>query len=215
MATSESKNGQFVYRDALFVEVGEGKRHPRASALELKELLLPGRNASPPKDQVGHWYEAQLTHYGLPRSKDKNTAKVRLTNALSSGALVVPTNVQQIEADLKKEYASAQRKAKLAASKAVNPDSSTTGKKRKADALEDAGGTKSTSTKISVKVGDVVIEIDQRNLLAAGSVKKQKHVNENPSTQRTLPSRKPQKNQSPPKQLRLKRKGLQARPVSA
>jgi hypothetical protein len=110
----------------------------------------------------------------LPRSKDKNTAKVRLTNALSSGALAIPANVQQIESDLRKEYASAQRKAKVAASKerAVKPDLTSTGKKRKTDALEGPSNTGSSSTRVSVKVGDVVIEIDQQNSLPASSVKK-------------------------------------------
>jgi len=32
---------------------------------------------------VGHWYEAQLRHYGLPPTKDKNAAKVRLLGALN------------------------------------------------------------------------------------------------------------------------------------
>jgi len=67
----------FIYRDTLFVNVSEGKRHPRASASELKGLLLPAKGEVP-KDQVAHWYEAQLLHYGLPRSKDMNTAKMRL-----------------------------------------------------------------------------------------------------------------------------------------
>lgn len=184
---AESRNGQFIYRDTFFVEVGEGKRHPRASTAELKELLLPGKHSTPPKDQVGHWYEAQLIHYGLTRSKDKNTAKVRLTNALSSGALVVPASIQQIESDLKKEYASVQRKAKLAASKekAVKPEAASTTKKRKADALE--GG----STKVSVKVGDVVIEIDQQSLLAAGAEKKRKSVAaDSPPPPKSTPKKK-------------------------
>ncbi|KAI7164400.1 hypothetical protein KC349_g718 [Hortaea werneckii] len=74
--------GEFVYRDTLFVDVGgDGKRHPRASPSELKDLL----NGKVAKDQVGHWYEAQLIHYGLQRSKQKDTAKVRLQQALSQG----------------------------------------------------------------------------------------------------------------------------------
>lgn len=43
--------GEFVYRDALFVDVGgEGKRHTRAYESELKDLL----NGNAPKDQVAH-----------------------------------------------------------------------------------------------------------------------------------------------------------------
>ena len=79
--------GEFLYRDALFVDVGgEGKRHPRASESELKNLL----DGKAPKDQVSHFYEAQLIHYGLQRSKEKNTAKVRLSQALAQGKLKVP-----------------------------------------------------------------------------------------------------------------------------
>lgn len=44
--------GEFVYRDALFVDVGgEGKRHTRAYESELKDLL----NGKASKDQVAHW----------------------------------------------------------------------------------------------------------------------------------------------------------------
>lgn len=51
--------GEFSYRDALFVDVGgEGKRYSRASEHELKDLL----NGKALKDQVAHFYEAQLIH---------------------------------------------------------------------------------------------------------------------------------------------------------
>lgn len=181
MSTSEVKNGHFVYRDALFVEVGESKRHPRASVAELQELLLPGRHNASSRDQVGHWYEAQLIHYGLPRSKEKNTAKVRLTNALSSKSLVVPADIRQVESDLKKEYASVLRKAKAAASKDKKSPLQT---KRKAEALEGSQGFRSSSTKISVKVGNVTIDIDQQDSLGnTVSTKKQKKTESNsPST---------------------------------
>lgn len=72
--------GDFVCQHVLFANVGEMKRHPRASVAELTSLLRPesAQKSTAPKDQVGHWYEAQLLHYGLPRSKEKNTAKMRL-----------------------------------------------------------------------------------------------------------------------------------------
>ena len=109
MSAPEISNGDFLYRDTLFVNFGPSKCHPRASVSELKALLLP-KKGSAPKDQVAHWYEAQLIHYGLPRSKDKNTAKVRLTSAISTG-LAVPADIARTEADMKKQYASAVRKA--------------------------------------------------------------------------------------------------------
>ncbi|KIV78808.1 hypothetical protein PV11_06418 [Exophiala sideris] len=159
MAASEVRKGDFVYRDTLFVEVAENKRHTRASAPELKELLLPKKGSAPAKDQVAHWYEAQLVHYGLPRTKDKNTAKVRLTTALVSDTLRVPSNVTQLEAEMKKEFASNVRKAKAAEKKTqeskVSDEGATKGKKRKADDTEHT-----STTKVSVKVGDVTFEIN-------------------------------------------------------
>ena len=110
--------GDFYYHDGLYVDVGNLNRHKRATAEEIRALLRPdlkkSKNASvlPPKDQVGHWYEAQLIHYGLPPSKDKARAKMRLLEALNSSRLVVPPNIAQMEAAMKKEYAAAERKAK-------------------------------------------------------------------------------------------------------
>ncbi|TKA30015.1 hypothetical protein B0A50_02734 [Salinomyces thailandicus] len=147
--------GEFVYRDTLFVDAGgEGRRHPRASPSELKDLL----NGKVPKDQVGHWYEAQLIHYGLPRSKQKDTAKVRLQQALSQGKLKVPAHLGEMEAQMKREYAGAVRKAKRASS--GNGDavaSSTGGKKRK---NEEVSAESAKKTKLSMNVGDISINIE-------------------------------------------------------
>ena len=121
-------------RDTLFVEIGDGKRHPRALPSELKELLLPKRDAAPVKDQVAHFYEAQLIHYGLTRSKDKNTAEVRLTAALRTDGLKVSSEVQKRETEMKKEYAAATRKLKAAEKKSTpSAVASPKGKKREAD----------------------------------------------------------------------------------
>ncbi|EXJ93314.1 hypothetical protein A1O1_01706 [Capronia coronata CBS 617.96] len=54
MSAPEVKRGEFLYRDTLFVDLGENKRHPRASASDLKELLLPKKGSAPVKDQVAH-----------------------------------------------------------------------------------------------------------------------------------------------------------------
>lgn len=174
MDVPEIQRGKFVYRDTLFVDLGPNKRHPRTSQSDLKDLLLPKSGGVTTKDQVAHWYEAQLIHYGLQRSKDKNTAKVRLTNAIASKALSVPPHIQQMEVDMKKEFASATRKAKTAASKKKEPTSAdhgaAKGKKRKAD--EDGPGSKTT---VSVKVGDVTLEIGHLIEAAGGTgAKKQK-----------------------------------------
>lgn len=151
----EATNGSFVYHDTLFVDVGQGKRIPRATVTDLNTLLLPKKNAVPIKDETANFYIAQLMHYGLPKTKDKNTAKVRLTTALSAGQLTVPSDVQKIEAGLKKDYASLQRKAKLAARKEQDSTSakSAAGQKRKAAAMEE--------TKVTITIGDMNIAIDR------------------------------------------------------
>lgn len=131
----------FHYNGSLFVDVGNLNRHGRATVDEITSILRPDvkkpKKASldPPKDQVGHWYEAQLIHYGLPPSKDKARAKMRLLEALNQSTLVVPPNIAKMEADMKKEYAAAERKAKAQYKASIAPtaksEPATAGKKRK------------------------------------------------------------------------------------
>lgn len=45
-----------------------------------------------------------MIHYGLPPSKNKAVAKMRLLDALNAGKLVVPKEIAKIEAELKKEW---------------------------------------------------------------------------------------------------------------
>ena len=133
--------GNFYYHDGLYVDVGNLNRHKRASVEEIRTILRPDLKKSktaplaPPKDQVGHWYEAQLIHYGLPPSKDKARAKMRLLEALNSSRLAVPPNIAQMEAEMKKEYATAERKAKAEIKGSNMPtkkgESLVVGKKRK------------------------------------------------------------------------------------
>ncbi|KAI4121750.1 MAG: hypothetical protein LQ347_006754, partial [Umbilicaria vellea] len=111
---------RFVYNGDLYVEVENFNRHKRASIAELTALLRPAQKPSksaltaPSADPVGHWYEAQLLHYGLPPSKTKAVAKVRLLDALNAGKLSVPPEVVRLENEMKKEYQAADRKAKAA-----------------------------------------------------------------------------------------------------
>lgn len=66
--------GEFVYRDVLLVDVGgDGKRHARAAESEIKSLL-----AGKTKDMVGHWWEAQLIHYGLTEQLPEAADTLRL-----------------------------------------------------------------------------------------------------------------------------------------
>ena len=122
MATPAVVRDNFVYKDAFFAQVDEDKRHPRASVAELTSLLRPETSsAPPPKDQVGHWYQAQLLHYELPPSKDKNTAKVRLLQAINANTLSVPAHVTKLEKDMKKEFTAAAKKARIAEKAPVAP----------------------------------------------------------------------------------------------
>ncbi|KAL9005518.1 MAG: hypothetical protein Q9188_001720 [Gyalolechia gomerana] len=106
----------FLYNGDLYVDVGNLNRHKRASIAEITEILRPDlkkpKNGAPVKDPVGHWYEAQLIHYGLPPSKDKARAKMRLLENLNNSNLKVPASVATIESELKKEFTAAERKAK-------------------------------------------------------------------------------------------------------
>lgn len=131
----------FLYNGDLFVDVGNCNRHKRASVAEITDVLRPdlkkpNKNAAAVKDPVGHWYEAQLIHYGLPPSKDKARAKMRLLENLNQSKLIVPPRITAIESELKKEFAAAERKAKaqykagLAATQSTQTETSST-KKRK------------------------------------------------------------------------------------
>ena len=116
VASPISRDG-FFYNGDLYVEVGNLNRHKRASIPEITAILRPDlkkakATSQPSKDPVGHWYEAQLIHYGLPPSKDKARAKMRLLEALNNSNLVVPAGIARLEQSLRKEFSAAERKAK-------------------------------------------------------------------------------------------------------
>ncbi|KAL8918378.1 MAG: hypothetical protein Q9208_007397 [Pyrenodesmia sp. 3 TL-2023] len=130
----------FLYNGDLYVDVGNLNRHKRATVAEITDVLRPDlkktKNGGPVKDPVGHWYEAQLIHYGLPPSKDKARAKMRLLENLNQSNLKVPAHITAIESELKKEFAAAERKAKAQHKAALTtaqslPAKSTPTKKRK------------------------------------------------------------------------------------
>ncbi|THV74702.1 hypothetical protein D6D29_08853 [Aureobasidium pullulans] len=139
---------KFVYNDVFLAQVDDNKRHTRASVPELTHLLRPESSSAPPKDQ----YQAQLLHYGLPPSKDKNTAKVRLLQAINPGTLAVPDHVNKLEKEMKKEFVAAAKKAKAAEK---TTDAPTKGKKR---THEEA----TTNTKVTLTVGGITISVDQQ-----------------------------------------------------
>lgn len=149
-------SGGFHYNGDLYVEVGNLNRHKRASIAEITNLLRPTLkkgNKIPEKDAFGHWYEAQLIHYGLPPSKDKARAKMRLLEALNASKLLVPPEITRLEDSLRKEYDVAERKAKALyktsmATSAEKPGSSK--KRKQSDGTN--YGTTSNATTVNVNV---------------------------------------------------------------
>lgn len=152
--------GSFHYNGDLYVEVGTLNRHKRATVEEITTILRPDlkkkstkSSIDAPKDQVGHWYEAQLIHYGLPPSKDKARAKMRLLEALNSSKVAVPANIAQMEAEMKREYAAAERKAKAQYKASIEPTKNKSeplaaGKKRKQS--EPSGNTNNINVNITL-----------------------------------------------------------------
>ena len=150
-----SRDG-FCYNGDLYVLVGDLNRHKRASIPEITSILHPVLDKAkatapgPFKDPVGHWYTAQLVRYGLPVSKTKAVAKTRLLDALNSGTLAVPAHLLRFQADLKKEWASLERKAK-AAYKAELGAGGGRGMKRKGAEMEVGNSTRALSATKKIK----------------------------------------------------------------
>ncbi|KAF9769899.1 hypothetical protein IL306_012616, partial [Fusarium sp. DS 682] len=102
----------FAFAEGVFFAQASGQnRHRRATAAELKEHFTSGND----KDHPAHWFEAQLIHYGLPPSKTKSVARMRLFDAVNAGNLKVPANVSKLETKLKKEWTKNDREAKKGA----------------------------------------------------------------------------------------------------
>ncbi|KAF1850954.1 uncharacterized protein K460DRAFT_350942 [Cucurbitaria berberidis CBS 394.84] len=117
-----ARRGDFLYSSLLYASAGPtpSNAHPRATVAELAALLRPpapkfqpdlSSSSSPvAKDPPWHFWTAQLIHYGLPVTKEKNAAKVRLLNALNSFQLEVPEWVRRVEGELKSEWEGANRR---------------------------------------------------------------------------------------------------------
>src|SRR5947207_11307387 len=134
LTSPTSKDGFYYSGDSLYVEASGHNRHRRATLPELHALfhVHPTNAADVPKDPVGHWYEAQLLHYGLPPSKNKAVAKTRLLDAVNKGNLAVPAHIQQLESELKKEWTKKERQAKAELKKKnKNDEPALRGEKRK------------------------------------------------------------------------------------
>ncbi|KAF4984696.1 hypothetical protein FZEAL_136 [Fusarium zealandicum] len=120
----------FAYAHGVFFAEASGQnRHRRATQDELKTHFQSGSD----KDHPAHWFEAQLIHYGLPPSKTKSVARMRLFDAVNAGNLKVPANVNKLEGKLKKEWTKNDREAKKASKAAETRKPASSATKRKAD----------------------------------------------------------------------------------
>ena len=98
-------HGHFSFNvDTFYVTSSNGHIHPRATRSELEAIFNTAfQERSTRPDHLGHWYEAQILHYGLAPTKQKATAKMRLLEAIQQGSLKVPKYILKIEEDLRKE----------------------------------------------------------------------------------------------------------------
>lgn len=135
--------------------------HRRATVSELQALFDRSPAAGGPNtpDPVGHWYEAQLLHYGLAPSKNKAVAKVRLLDALRAGSLNVPKDILKVEGDLKKEWKKKDKETKSGSGSGSGgtAKSSTSGNNKRKRDDKDAGETAQTpkATAKKIKTADL------------------------------------------------------------
>lgn len=190
-----SRDG-FHYNGDLYVEVGNLNRHKRASIAEISALLRPDLTKSkgkstPSKDEVGHWYTAQLIHYGLPPSQDKARAKVRLLEALNASKLLVPPEIKKLEDSLQKEYQAAERKAKAAYKKANTLSTEGNSKKRKQPEPS------STTVNVTLNLGGIPFgSFTQYQDSSIPLPKKAKTASKKVKTEAVLPSPAPKTKQT-------------------
>jgi hypothetical protein len=110
----------------LYVTI-EGHRHERTDPESLHRLLtytqpaplltkagkVAKRQPAPHKDPPGHFYCAQLLHYGLKPMKTREAAKKQLLATFAAnGTLSVPERILKLEETLQKEYRHANEIAK-------------------------------------------------------------------------------------------------------
>ncbi|KAK0708381.1 hypothetical protein B0H67DRAFT_648451 [Lasiosphaeris hirsuta] len=186
-------NGAWSYAGDLHVESSGHNRHRRASIPELKAHF------ERVEDRPAHWYEAQLLHYGLPPSKTKGTAKMRLFEAVSKDNLGVPAHIARVETELKKEWVKREREAKQALKKQAEPAvaKSTAASKRKANNISPG-----SNIKISVNVS-VGPQGQVQILPPAGPLPKKAKVTKPAPAEKAAKTKTPAKNttRAPKKKL--------------
>ncbi|EKV12510.1 hypothetical protein PDIG_44340 [Penicillium digitatum PHI26] len=108
-------HGQWSFHvDTFYVTSSCGHVHPRATYSELDTIFsAPLGDRRNRADHQDHWYEAQLLHFGLPPTKGKATAKMRLMDAFQDGILEVPAEILQMEATLARNWIQQDLEARL------------------------------------------------------------------------------------------------------
>lgn len=204
--------------DSFYVETSGHNLHRRATVSELQALFDRSPAAGGPNtpDPVGHWYEAQLLHYGLAPSKNKAVAKVRLLDALRAGSLNVPKDILKVEGDLKKEWKKKDKEAKSGSHSGDTAKSSTFGNNKRKRDDEDTGETAQTpkATAKKTKAADLAAtkktetETGQKSSQSAKSSSAKKIFGEKAATAK---KNEPQKEPEPaPKRQTAKRGGSTA-----
>ncbi|KAI1288293.1 hypothetical protein F5Y03DRAFT_94131 [Xylaria venustula] len=158
LAPAAARDG-FWFAGDLYAEASGHNRHRRAAVSELKEHFKSGSD----KDHPAHWFEAQLIHYGLQPSKTKSVARMRLFDAVNAGKLAVPSHIQKLEKDLKKEWTKNEREAKQAVKSGGGATSSATARKRKVD---------SSNVDMNISVGGINITVSANGASTSASAAK-------------------------------------------
>ncbi|KAK5635209.1 hypothetical protein RRF57_010921 [Xylaria bambusicola] len=188
LAPAVTKDG-FSFAGDLYAEASGHNRHRRATVSELKEHFKSGSD----KDHPAHWFEAQLIHYGLQPSKTKSVARMRLYDAVNTGKLTIPSHIQKLEKDLKKEWTKSEREAKMAV-KAGNSRSTasttTAGKKRKAN---------SSNVDMNINIGDISITLSANNASKSWSAAKKTKTSATKTTSNKSVKDTPTKSKPAPK----------------
>ncbi|PBK75782.1 hypothetical protein ARMSODRAFT_1013208 [Armillaria solidipes] len=140
-----SRDGFFYDGHGLFVEV-DSNRHYREDSDALYALLthvdpppvytksgtLAKRQPPPFKDRPGHFYRAQLVHYGLNPVTVKEAAKGLLLSAFDrDNTLAVPNKILRLEADLKAKFEQKDKVTEAGGNKKAVSDSFVRNKKLK------------------------------------------------------------------------------------
>lgn len=165
-AAPVSRDGFAFANGDLYAEASGHNRHRRATLAELETHFRSGSE----KDHPAHWFEAQLLHYGLPPSKTKAVARMRLFDAVNkaSGDLKIPAHISKLEGELKKEWTKLDREAKKAFKGGATPGTSgrPSGTKRKAE--EDVDVT------VNVSGINIIVSKGTSTSTAQGGAKKAK-----------------------------------------